>query len=309
MFTARIVQALGHHSHGIQAQFSQTGSDSFFASAVELMTGNDAAFLATSRRVADGLARAQQSRSLAASKLIVISGKVGPQRRPYCAVVKAELQDALAEKQEGGHQVIDYLNRIFLAESQKLYKIGFVQRTGGGEPTAIGPEGYSVHLFDHLMTGTETRGAAFYFYKDFLGADVSASDRQLTRSFYEKTHEFLKSQKLSPSKRIELGEALRAELRSNEQTVGVRSFGKKHFSPDVQGKYEAFMKQSGFPSRSITKDVEYIRAKLKRRQKITFTSGVMITVPPDQVALVSIQRTMEEGNTVVKIKGSVESNE
>ena len=88
-----------------------------------------------------------------------------------------------------------------------------------------------------------------------------------------------------------------------------RAFGKKHFDSEMQGKYEEFMKRSGFPTRSITKDVDYIRAKLKRRQKITFTTGVMITVPADQVQLVSIQRAMEDGNTIVKIKGAVESND
>jgi len=309
MFTARIVQALGHHSHGIQAQFSQLGSDSFFAAAVELMEANDEGFLATSRAVADSLARAQVARSLAPSKLLVVSGHCASPPRPYCAVVKAELQDALAEKLERGRSVIDYLNKIFFAESQKLYKIGFVQQVNSLAGVQH-PESYAVHLFDHLMTGTETRSAAFYFYKDFLGADVSASDRHLTRQFFEKTNDFLNTLKLSPSRRIELGESLRAELRSNEQTIGVRAFGKKHFEADTQPKYEAFMKRANFPTSAITKDVDYIKARLKRRQKITFTSGVMITTPPDQVKeLVSIQTRTVDGNTLVTIRGTVESEE
>lgn len=307
MFTKRIAQALGHHSHGIQAQFDNTGPGSFFVDAVDLMDGNDELYFHTSKRVADTLAKAQQSKSLAASKLLVISGRTSKLQQPFCAVVKAELQDALAEKIEKGKTVVDYLTEIFFAESQKLYKIGFVQKTN-----AMGdkqnPEHFAIHLFDHLMTGTETRGAAFYFYKEFLGADVSASDRHLTRQFFEKTNEFLKSQKISPSKRIDLGEALRAELRSNNQTISVKSFGAAHFEPDLQTKYVDFMGKANFPKVAITKDTDYIKNRLKRRQKIVFTSGVMITTPSDQVKLVTIQKIIG-GSTQLTISGTIESQE
>ena len=307
MFTKRIAQALGHHSHGIQAQFDETGPGSFFIDAVDLMDGDDALFLVTSKKVADTLAKAQQSKSLAASKLMVISGHTSKQQRPFCAVVKAELQDALTEKIEKGKTVIDYLTEIFFAESQKLYKIGFVQKTNalGGKDN---PQHFAIHLFDHLMTGTETRGAAFYFYKEFLGADVSSSDRHLTRQFFEKTNDFLKSQKISPAKRIDLGEALRAELRSNNQTISVKSFGSAHFEPAMQPMYIAFMEKANFPKVAITKDTDFIKTRLKRRQKIVFTSGVMITTPPDQVKLVTIKNTVD-GTTQVTISGVVESQE
>jgi hypothetical protein len=307
MFTKRIAQALGHHSHGIQAQFDKTGPGSFFADAVDLMNGDDTLFMSTSKTVADTLAKAQQSKSLAASKLLIISGHASKQQRPFCAVVKAELQDALAEKVEKGKPVVDYLTEIFFAESQKLYKIGFIQKTN-----ALGskkhPEHFAIHLFDHLMTGTETRGAAFYFYKEFLGADISSSDRQLTRQFFDKTNDFLKSQNISPAKRIDLGEALRAELRSNDQTISVKSFGVKHLDVAMQSKYIAFMGKANFPTSAITKDTDFIKARLKRRQKVVFTSGVMITTPADQLKLISIQKSVD-GSTQVTISGTVESQE
>jgi hypothetical protein len=307
MFTKRIAQSLGHHSHGIQAQFESTGPGSFFEHAVDLMEGDDSTFLKTSRSLADSLTRTQQAKSLADSKLLVLSGLTSKQARPFCAVVKAELQDAFSENEAKGEAVIDYLNKIFFAESQKLFKIGFVQRTNP-LGTKKKPEHFSIHLFDHLMTGTETRGAAFYFYKEFLGADVSTSDRQLTRQFFDKTIDFLKGQKLSPSKKIELGEALRAELRSNEQTISVKSFGKKHFDVAIQPKYEEYMAKANFPTIAITKDTDFIKARLRRRQKIVFTSGVMITTPADQIALVSVQKSVD-GKTQVTISGTVESQE
>lgn len=307
MFTKRIAQALGHHSHGIQAQFDKKGPGSFFADAVDLMDGDDTLFMSTSKTVADTLAKAQQSKSLAASKLLIISGHASKQQRAFCAVIKAELQDALAEKVDGGKLVVDYLTEIFFAESQKLYKIGFIQKTN-----ALGSkkhsEHFAIHLFDHLMTGTETRGAAFYFYKEFLGAEIASSDRQLTRQFFDKTNDFLKNQNITPAKRIDLGEALRAELRSNDQTISVKSFGVKHLDAAMQQHYIDFMGKSNFPTSAITKDTDFIKARLKRRQKVVFTSGVMITTPADNLKLISIQASVD-GSTQVNISGTVASQE
>jgi len=307
MFAKRISQALGHHSHGVQAQFHNTGAQSFFANSVDLMEGDDAQFIVSSAVMAKDLTRAQQSKNLAASKLIVISGHTSKNKVPFSAVVKSELQDGLTEKSSMGKTVVDYLTDIFFAESQKLYKIGFVQKTSTlGTKTA--PEHFAVHLFDHLMTGTETRSAAFYFYSEFLGADVAASDRHRTREFFDKTSEFLQAQPISPAAKIALGEALRAELRSNKQTISVKGFSDDHLEPAMQSKYLAFMVKANISTHAITKDTEYIKSRLKRRQKIVFTSGVMITTPADKIALVSIEAPAD-GSTIVKISGTVESQE
>lgn len=307
MFAKRITQALGHHSHGIQAQFHNTGPQSFFANSVDLMEGNDAQFITSSAVVANDLTRAQQPKNLAASKLIVISGRTSKNQVPFSAVVKSELQDGLTEKSNNGKTVVDYLTDIFFAESQKLYKIGFVQKTSN-LGTKKAPEHFAVHLFDHLMTGTETRGAAFYFYSEFLGADVAASDRHRTREFFDKTNEFLQAQHITSAAKIALGEALRAELRSNKQTISVKGFSDDHLEPALQTKYIAFMAKANISTHAITKDTEYIKSRLKRRQKIVFTSGVMISTPADKISLVSIEAPTD-GSTIVKITGTVESQE
>jgi hypothetical protein len=307
MFAKRISQALGHHSHGVQAQFHNTGPQSFFANSVDLMDGTEAQFIASSALVAHDLTRAQQPKNLAASKLIVISGHTSKAQVPFSAVVKSELQDGLTETSNKGTTVVDYLTDIFFAESQKLYKIGFVQKTSKmGSKSAS--QHFAVHLFDHLMTGTETRSAAFYFYSDFLGADVAASDRHRTREFFEKTHEFVQAQALPTAAKIAIGEALRAELRSNDQTITVKAFSDKHLVPALQSNYLAFMAKANISTHAITKDTEYIKSRLKRRQKIVFSSGVMITTPADQISLVAIQAAAD-GSTTVKISGTVESQE
>lgn len=307
MFAKRITQALGHHSHGVQAQFHNTGAQSFFVNAVDLMDGDDAQFIASSSVVAHDLTRAQQPKNLAASKLIVVSGYTSRSQTPFSAVVKSELQDGLTETSNKGKTSVDYLTDIFFAESQKLYKIGFVQKTSP-LGTKAAPEHFAVHLFDHLMTGTETRSAAFYFYSEFLGADVAASDRHRTREFFEKTNEFVQAQSLSTAEKIALGEALRAELRSNRQTIGVKRFSDDYLEPALQSKYLAFMAKSNISMHAINKDTEYIKSRLRRRQKIVFTSGVMITTPADKISLVSVEAP-NDGSTIVKIHGTVESQE
>jgi hypothetical protein len=120
--------------------------------------------------------------------------------------------------------------------------------------------------------------------------------------------QFVQSQGLSPAGRIEIIEALRAELRSNDQTIAVDSFAVKHLQKGLQPKYVAAMQKHGFPAHAITKNVEYIKSRLKRRQKIVFSSGVMITTPPDQLDLVKVT-TAIDGTTQLTIAGTVESTE
>nr|WP_315594878.1 nucleoid-associated protein [uncultured Cupriavidus sp.] len=311
MFNRRIAQALGHRSRGVQADFRDTAPGSFFQEAAGLMHGDDTQFIDLSMAAANRLAKAQLNRNYAPSKMIVLAGTVTNLQRPFAAVVKADMQDALGEKTENGKKVIDYLEQIFLTESQRLFKIGFIQQTAAKAPKLDGihdPQYYSVHLFDHIMTSTESRKAAFYFYGDFLGADVSATDKRLTKDFFEKTNKFLDTLEIPRSRRIDLGESLRSELRSNVNAIGVASFGEKHLQKTEQAAYLKYMEKSGFPTHEISKDTDYIASRLKRRRKMVFTSGVMVTTPAEGTDWVSVAST-SDGSTVVKIKGSIASEE
>jgi hypothetical protein len=311
MFNRRMAQALGHKSRGVRADFRETTVGSFFQDAAGLMHGDDKQFIDLSMAAADRLAKAQLNRDYAPSKMIVLTGTVTQLQRPFAAAVKADMQDALGEKTENGKTVIDYLEHIFLTESQRLFKIGFVQQTAAKAPAANGlhdPQYYSVYLFDHIMTSTESRKAAYYFYGDFLGADVSATDKRLTKDFFEKTSRFLDTLNVARSRRIDLGESLRSELRSNVNTIGVASFGEKHLNKTEQSAYLKYMQKSGFPGNEITKDTDYIASRLKRRRKMVFTSGVMLTTPAEGTDWVTVENSVD-GSTTVKIKGSIASEE
>lgn len=312
MVVGRISKSLGHHSHGIKADFINVGQGSMFQRACSMMDCGEDQFIQLARESAQHLARVQQSKAFEPSKLIAMSGTVTASQRPFVAFIKADMEAALTEGKKGQQTVLEIMQDLFMTESQRLYKIGYIARTASGDGMTNGEyaqDQHSIHIFDHLMTGTESRKAAFYFYSEFLGSDVSMSDRRLTQDFYEKTLKFIKEQNFTPAKRIDLIESLRAELRSNTQSVSVADFAKAHLPAQDATHYVAYMEKSKFPAHAITKDTEYVKTKLRRRQKITFTTGVQISTPADQVKdLVEITQH-DNGTSTVLIKGTVASNE
>ena len=68
------------------------------------------------------------------------------------------------------------------------------------------------------------------------------------------------------------------------------------------------MDKKDFPNHAITKDTEYVKARLKRRQKIVFTSGVMVTTPANKVDLVKVTENID-GSSTVQIQGTLQKNE
>jgi hypothetical protein len=311
MVVQRLTKVLGKNSNGIKVGVTDDTPPSFFQTAAGVMVATDAQFLTASGSIARALAKAQNNVSLAPCKLIVIGGEVTAHARPFIAVIKAELQEALTEKSTATQTTLDHLKDIFMTESQRLYKVGFLQRAVANPTITAGQHDsgeHSIYLFDHLMTGTETRSAAFYFYSDFLGCDIASSAKSLTRDFFDQTQDFLNTAGLPADIRIELQEALRSELRSNKQTLSVADFAATNMDAPKTVAYKKFMDKKGFPSHAVTKDIEYVKSRLKRRQKVIFSSGVMVTTPADQLNLIEVTEN-QDGSSTVKIQGTVQKSE
>lgn len=309
---ARISKALGHNSHGVQADFEDTSDNSAFELACAMMDCDNPEFKTHAQVAAEKLTKVQLSKAFNSAKLISMSGTVGAVARPFVAFIKADLEQALSETSNDGQLALNVLSDLFLTESQRLYKIGFFLRTAAGTGKKDGkyaPEHHSVHVYDHLMTGTESRSAAFYFYSEFLGSNVAASDRRLTQDFFEKSLKFFDEKGFSQSKRIALGEALRAELRSNNQTLSVTNFAQTHLQgAKDQADYVSYMQKSGFPAHAITKDVDYVKNRLRRRQKVYFDTDVVISTPADAVNNLLKFKDNGDGTTTVTVQGAVASN-
>lgn len=313
MVTKRLAGALGKNANGMEVSVVDSSAISFFQIACSAIDGNDANFLAKCQIMATMLAAAQNNKHLAHSKLMVIQGSVTAGQLPYLVTVKAELQDGLSDRPgANAQQSVQYLKDLFMTESQRLFKIGYIKRNVAQATNNAGtylPSEHVIHLFDHLMTSTETRNAAFYFYNGFLGCNTAASARARTRDFFENTLVFIKASGLPPDKQLDLTEALRADLRSNSNTVNVVDFSTAHMTQPVKTAYEKFMfQEKQFPNHSVAKDTEYVNAKLKRRRKIVFSNGISLSSPPQLMSSIKVTENAN-GSTTLDIPGTVESRE
>lgn len=183
VFQLRITESLGKRSHGIELSIVDSSPQSFMQIGSELMYATDNDFLTTSQVFATQLARVQANLDLAASKLIVVNGRIGAGQRRYLAVIKADLQDGFADDDENGAAL---LQNLFLTPTQRLFKIGLLEEVVAEPVDEDGmrqEDNFKVHLFDHLVTTFETRNAAHYFYRQFLGSDMLHSQKKITRDF------------------------------------------------------------------------------------------------------------------------------
>ena len=308
-FQRRITEALGHRSHGVEMFIAESSSGSIFQKCAGALNTSAEDFILRSQEMARKLTSVQESKDLPASKLIVVSGRAGRSAMPYIAVIKAELQDGFSATSE---DVISHIRDLFLTPSQRLYKIGFIHNRVSAPPDADGlydARNFQAFLFDHLLTINETRSAAHYFYAEFMGMENLASDKKRTREFFEHTKIFINSAEITQDRKIELLEALRAELRSNRATLRTEDFASDHLEENIRRSYVSFMASKDFPANAFTKDTEYIKSRLRKRQKMTFQKGVEVSAPSDKLhELVSIQSADAE-KTIIMIHSAIESQE
>lgn len=306
--TARITEALGRSSHSVEVAVVDHSASSFGQLAVQLMHGDDDNFLAVSRDVADKLATAQASRDLAASKLIVATGRAGLAKKKYLLVIKAEMSDGFTEDNESG---IEHLTELFLTPTQKLFKMGIISEVVSAPAVAglYNLANYAARIFDHLLTGTESRDAAQYFYYNFLGTQPVISDKRLTRDFFELTKSFINSAPISQDDKSDLLDALRVELKSNNQIIHISTFAVQHMNDEQQEEYVAFMKANEFPGTAITKDTEFVKLRMRRKQKIKFEHGVEVIAPADKMSELVHVDDENAQKTVLTIYGSIEERE
>lgn len=308
VFETRITESLGKSSHGVEVAIVADDDNSFIAIASKLMHAqSDAEYLKKSRLLADNLSFAQENKDLSASKLLVVSGVTGAAQNKYLVAIKAEHQDGFAEHEDG----IRHLRELFLTPSQKLFKIGFFVEEVSYDLSAQGlvKDNYKAYLFDHLMNELASRSAAYYFYNQFLGVDLIASEKKLTKDFYDLTVSFVNNSSVSQDEKIEMLEALRVELRGNSAIIHAKSFATSNFREELVSTYLNYMKEQGFTSTAVTKNTEFIASMLKRKQKISFKNGVEVSAPSGQLhALTKIEEATAD-YTLIRINAVIQKQE
>ncbi len=309
----RITNALGSASHGVEMAIQNLGAGSFFQRGATMIRAENSEFLACSKNLAYELAKAQTNPRWPGGVLIVISGRVGQQSKPFVAVIKAETDKGFNVVKEDGRTKLQLIKKMLLSDTQRLYKVGILIEMNTAMSDAEGNfsrDNYRAFLFDHLLTATETKPAAAYFYSGFLGFSILASSRRHTQVFYEEGRNFINTAPVPEDDRYTYREALRTEMRSNTPSLSAKEFAEQYLPEDLRQAFVNHLVAKGFPEQAVVKDIEYIKTKLRRPRNVTFTSGVLIRVPADQnfKELVEID-VAADGFTHVKIKGTVQDQE
>lgn len=303
----RITEALAAKSHGIEMSINSTLADSFLNLSASTMHSDEAKFIEVSKRLANKLTEAQYSSGAPGGILTVISGLVGEDQLPFLCVIKAETQSGFRATENAVQITMELISELLLTPTQKFYKVGFVIEKSHSKPDDSGnfnPDFFRAFLFDHLMSSTDTKKAAAYFYNKFLGMNISKSSKKLTQDFYENTISFINTSEVSEEEKLNLHEALRSELRSNKATINITTFANDNIPEKVRSQYTSMMAAKQLPTISFNKDVEFISSKLKRRNKLVFTNDIWISVPPDELkTLIEILPNTEKDSTILKIKG------
>jgi hypothetical protein len=309
----RMTAALGSSSHGIEVQVRKDDKNSFFQLASAAIHSADDAFIETSQILATNLAEAQTNPRWPGGILMIISGRVGENQNRFVAALKAETDKGFNADDSDGDMRLKLVKKLLLSQTQKLYKIGLLIEINAQPVEADGlrkVDNYKAFLFDHLLTATETKPAAAYFYDAFLGMSITGSSKFQTRVFYDSTKNFINSLPIDDEEKYSLGEALRSELRSQKAVINLREFSKEHLPAEHQKDYIQTLQDDGFPAHAVIKDTDYIKSKLRRPRKVVFNSGVKIQVPSDK----DFQEHVEvfdqvDGFTQVRIKGVVQERE
>ena len=308
----RVTEALGSASHGIEIHVENSNAGSFMQVAAPTIRANSADFVANSKVLAQALADAQTNPKWPGGVLIVLSGKVGKNQHPYIAVIKAETDKGFNIVEVNGSVNLTLIKKMLLSQTQRLYKIGLIVEISYQAPVdnLYSPDNYRYFLFDHLLTSTETKSAAAYFYNAFLGMNIIGSSKYQTRKFYESTKTFINTMPIEAGERTELLEALRSELRSNKGTMSVATFADEHLPKEHQTDYKKSMQEVGLPDTAMIKDLSYIKAKLRRPRRVDFSTGIKIQVPADIDFKEHIKVGPQvNGFTQVEIKGVVQGQE
>jgi hypothetical protein len=283
---ARITNALGHSSHGVEMTIRETQAESTWHKAKEIIEsqGNDTQFVNLSQTIASKLAVAQTNRTIPGGIVVVIDGTCGNPSRSFMCIIKAETHGGFTKKQARGNLTLEYIKELILTPQAKLYKIGAFLRHDQAAATAHEPTGgWKAFLFDDLISQSNKLSAAQYFYESFLGLSFPVNSAFQTKQFHGLTKDFIRNANISPEKKVDLLNALTTYLKTDQAaTIQVGVFSQSYLGDaQLQDAYTAYMGQKNFPTTAIYKDLSEVQSQLRLR-KLSFGHDIKLTAPADQ---------------------------
>lgn len=310
---ARIIKAIGSSSSGVQMEIAKTSVESCFQLAARAIKADKDAFVAISKNVPQMLAEAQTSRRLPGGIVVVIKATVGASSKDCLIIIKAEQQTGFAsEEDENEHSIkMRFLDNLLLTPQQKLYKIGvFVEEHAAELVDGLRDKGdFTAFVYDHNMTLKDERQAASYFYDSFLGLSIPEDSKILTRNFYEFTKAYINDADLTDEEKVDLNTALYVYLKNDQSNVvESATFAETYVPEGNRDGYLEYLESKGFPDHAVSKDVALLSGKLRQR-RITFSSNVKILAPADEFSESVKIIDSENGDTLLRIKGTIRDQE
>ncbi|MCY6483888.1 nucleoid-associated protein [Clostridium aestuarii] len=308
----RIVTALGNDSHSIEMNIANVDENSTFQILTKIMEYSDEEFVKKSREIAYKLAEAQNRTNIPGGIVVIFDGEVGIDKKKFISVIKAEIHGGftLNDNKERGI-LLKFIANLVLTPQQKLYKIGMfteMQNTGKRD-NLRSPDDFKAFIYDQNMNSAETSNAAVYFYSSFLGCSVTPTSKKLTRDFYNYTKEFVNTVDISAERKFDLNQALYTYLNtSNHTIVSVSQFKDEYLDIEEQDMYCDYMENNKFPMHAVSKDLSYIKSKLKKR-KVNFSSKVQISAPSEKFSKLVEIKGHEGNKTILHIEGHIQGDE
>lgn len=305
---SRITNALGKSSHGVEMSIRDSGENSAWCKAKEIIEsqGSDIRFVSLSQAIASKLAMAQSSRTIPGGIVVVIEGTCGNPAKSLMCVIKAEPHGGFTKRQEEGSLTLEYIKELILTPQAKLYKIGAFLRFDQAASTAQQPtNGWRAFIFDELITQGNKLSAAQYFYETFLGLEFPSNSAFQTKQFHALTKDFIRNANIDSEKKIDLLNALTTYLKTDQAaTIQVGVFSQNYLGDAaLQDAYTAYMVQKQFPATAIHKDLSEVQRQLRFR-KLTFGHDIKLTAPADQfenyVRIESIDGDADDNGNVPK---------
>ncbi|HCT2506487.1 TPA: nucleoid-associated protein [Aeromonas dhakensis] len=173
---------------------------------------------------------------------------------------------------------------MLLTPSARLYKTaGFIEKPNPVAGSDDLNDKWMVFVSDYQISQADGKAAAQYFYSDFLGCCYQQTSARITKEFHDESISFIHGLNISQVDKFDLLNALTTYLKTDTSSVvSVSVFAERYFRDvETRDAFEAHMADKGIPTNAFTKDVEFIKNKLKTR-KMHFGKGIKIIASPEE---------------------------
>jgi hypothetical protein len=235
----------------------------------DLLSSNDANFIAKSKELAQILFEVQTARN-SAGMLFVAKCMIGGS--PGILLVKIERESGmLAEEPSGqdGSQDVRYLRDLFLTSKSKVYKVALFDSADLEHDELYG------WAADVQMSGNDV---AAFFLRKYLGCQLLNEPKELTKLFHQHAQDWVNKRVSNPDLRARYAMAIASELLSERKTISPHDFVKSNLQAIHGDDLLGYLADHGVPTTAFDKEISLIESRLKQFS-IAFESGVVVIAP------------------------------